>query len=218
LVDFYAKALTDPETKSSGGFAWEQNLQEVEPFVGVWIDGDHSSTCGPLHAFFTARIKVFSTSPAKREDKGLPRGPENRSHLLYEKRHPDHRLHRIQHRLRYLDIISDLAFLAMDLEYNHFPETARSLIRLYVELTNDIGALPLLNFYRCYRAMVRCKVSCLRLRESAGIRPDLLRGAAGRYLAMAHDYAAAFSRPILWVVCGLPASGKSTIAGAGGSL
>ena len=72
------------------------------------------------------------------------------------------------HRLRGLDVISDLAFLAMDLEYNHFPEMARTLIRLYVEQTDDIGALPLLNFYRCYRAMVRCKVSCLRLQETAG--------------------------------------------------
>jgi predicted kinase len=84
-------------------------------------------------------------------------------------------------------------------------------MRLYIELTNDIGALPLLNFYRCYRAMVRCKVNCLRYHESGN---DLLLLAAHEYLSLAHDYATVFSRPILWVVCGLPASGKSTIAGA----
>ncbi|MBC2742220.1 MAG: AAA family ATPase [Desulfosarcina sp.] len=85
-----------------------------------------------------------------------------------------------------------------------------------MEQTDDIGALPLLNFYRCYRAMVRCKVSCFRLREigSRSANHDTLRAAAERYLAMAHGYAAAFSRPILWMVCGLPASGKSTIARA----
>ena len=43
---------------------------------------------------------------------------------------------------------------------------------------------------------------------------ETLRAAAQRYLSLAHGYAAAFSRPILWMVCGLPASGKSTIASA----
>ncbi|MEE4111891.1 MAG: AAA family ATPase, partial [Desulfobacteraceae bacterium] len=118
--------------------------------------------------------------------------------------------------LRVLDIISDLAFLIMDLEYHHFSETAKTLIRRYVNQTDDLGALPLLPFFCCYRAMVRCKVSCFRLRECGdrGADSDMLKAAAGRYLSMAHGYASAFSRPILWVVCGLPASGKSTIAQA----
>ena len=119
-------------------------------------------------------------------------------------------------RLRCVDIISDLAFLAMDLEYIRFPKMARKLIRLYLSQSDDIGALPLLIFYCCYRAMVRCKVCCLRLVEtgSRNANGDTLRSAAERYLAMAHAYAASFIRPSLWVVCGLPASGKSTIARA----
>jgi len=64
--------------------------------------------------------------------------------------------------------------------------------------------------------MVRCKMSCFHLRETASRSTDHdpLRAAAGRYLTMAHGYATAFNRPILWMVCGLPASGKSTIASA----
>ena len=101
----------------------------------------------------------------------------------------------------------------MDLEYNHFPDTARSLIRWYVKLTDDVGALPLLPFFCCYRAMVRCKVSCFTALEggSQEADPDML-AAAGRYLAMAHGYATAFTRPLLWLVCGPPAeTGNRTV-------
>jgi hypothetical protein len=104
----------------------------------------------------------------------------------------------------------------MDLQYRHFPEAARSLIREYIALTDDLDALALLDFYRCYRALVRCKVSCSRLAES-GLRRSTrsrLQGEAQDYLGMAHGYAAAINRPVLWMVCGLPASGKSTIARA----
>ena len=38
------------------------------------------------------------------------------------------------------------------------------LVRFYAQ-ANDVGALPLLCFYRCYRAMVRCKICCFRLRK-----------------------------------------------------
>ena len=118
--------------------------------------------------------------------------------------------------MRILDTISDLAFLAMDLEYNGFNQPARLVIREYVRRSNDVGALPLLDFYRCYRAMVRCKVSCFLLREIglSKARRRSLQAAADAYLTMAHGYATAFSRPTLWMVCGLPASGKSTIAKA----
>jgi len=212
LAHYYMHAPTDPETEPSGGFAWRENLQELEPFAGVWINRQQFEFVRSATRFFYRRHKSLFH---RRRNEGKIRdchGDLRTDHIYFTK-------NGIQiidciefnHRLRYLDVISDLAFLAMDLEHNHSPETARTLIRLYVEQTDDIGALSLLNFYRCYRAMVRCKVSCFRYRES---RNDALLVAVQGYLNLAHGYAAAFSRPILWMMCGLPASGKSTIAGA----
>lgn len=72
----------------------------------------------------------------------------------------------------------------------------------------------LLDFYKCYRAVVRAKVNCLRLQQgdvNAEERAALLMD-TGRYMSLAYRYALLFTRPTIWVICGLPASGKSTIA------
>lgn len=217
LAHYYTNAETDCETNPSRNFAWEKNLKEIEPFVGVWINCHKFSSVRSAASFFYRTNKSYFQ---RRRQKGMIKdchGDLRTDHIYFTK-------NGIQiidciefnSQLRYMDVICDLAFLAMDLEYYHFFETAWTLIRMYVEQTNDIAALPLLNFYRCYRAMVRCKVSCLRLLDTINhsANQDTLQGAVERYLDMALDYAAAFSRPILWVVCGLPASGKSTIAGA----
>ena len=215
LVRFYAQATVDSQMGTADTLDWEKNLQRTEAFSGEWLDRQQFEFVRfATQSFYSKHKSLFH----RRRNDGKIRdchGDLRTDHIYFTK-------NGIQiidciefnDRLRYLDVINDLAFLAMDLEFSHFPETARKLIRWYVEQTNDVGALPLLSFYRCYRAMVRCKICCIRLRE-AGIRStnyDMLQAAAKRYLSMAHGYAAAFSRPILWMVCGLPASGKSTIA------
>jgi predicted kinase len=71
-----------------------------------------------------------------------------------------------------------------------------------------------MDFYKCYRAMVRCKVNCIRISSQGTDHqcpPELIAGARD-YLRLAHGYARRFARPTLWVFCGLPASGKSALA------
>ena len=62
--------------------------------------------------------------------------------------------------------------------------------------------------------MVRAKVNCFRLQENNDAKhktPGLVRKTR-RYVDLAFRYAVQFTRPTVWVICGLPASGKSTIA------
>ena len=216
LAGFYAQAAAVGDTDPAATAAWEDNLQLAEAFVGVWIDRrQFEFVRSATRSFYRRHQNLFHR---RRMDGKIKDGHGDlRSDHIYFTKSGIQIIDCIEFndQLRVLDMISDLAFLAMDLEYNHFPDTARSLIRWYVELTDDVGALPLLPFFCCYRAMVRCKVSCFTVRESGGQNSDPdLPAAAGRYLALAHGYAAAFTRPILWVVCGMPASGKSTIASA----
>ncbi|BBO67401.1 hypothetical protein DSCA_13310 [Desulfosarcina alkanivorans] len=214
LTGFYALAPKRRETDPPASLAWEENLQLAERFAGRWIDRRQFEFVRTAsRSFFRRHQRLFHRRRMEGKIKD-GHGDLRTDHIYFTKKG-------IQiidciefnDRLRVLDIISDLAFLVMDLEYNRFPQTARSLIRWYLKQTGDMGALSLLAFYCCYRAMVRCKVSCFSIRKYGSRRADPgMIAAAGRYLTMAHEYAAAFNRPFLWICCGLPGSGKSTIA------
>lgn len=118
-------------------------------------------------------------------------------------------------RFRFQDVASDLAFLAMDLDYEGFPQIAGDLLDAYAKQTRDTDIFALIDFYKCYRAFVRCKVNCIRLQEGGLGKQERekLVNKTRNYLDLAFKYACRFTRPALWVVCGMPGSGKSTIAG-----
>jgi predicted kinase len=71
----------------------------------------------------------------------------------------------------------------------------------------------LLDFYCCYRAYVRGKVTSIRLQASPSseLRTSL-QHRAECYFALAADYAERLTRPFLLLMTGLIASGKSTVA------
>lgn len=117
-------------------------------------------------------------------------------------------------RFRFEDVASDMAFLAMDLDARGHAQTARDLLTEYVHRSKDADLFVLIDFYQCYRAMVRFKVSCIRVLEPDVTEPETsrLNSEIKKYLNLAYGYAVGFTRPVLWVVCGMLASGKSTIA------
>ncbi len=61
-------------------------------------------------------------------------------------------------RFRYCDVASDVAFLAMDLDYAGLGDLCQHFIATFIERANDPGLMPMLNFYKCYRAYVRGKI------------------------------------------------------------
>ncbi|MDP7264126.1 MAG: gluconokinase [Candidatus Thermoplasmatota archaeon] len=96
-------------------------------------------------------------------------------------------------RFRYSDTASDIAFLIMDLEYNHGEDLAAELYLSYLEHSNetDVELFDLLlNFYKVYRSYVRGKVISFQLND-----PDipeegkaLAAAVAGKYFELACKY------------------------------
>ncbi len=114
---------------------------------------------------------------------------------------------------RHIDVISEVAFLFVDLLSRNHHEFAYRFINSYLEYTGHYDGVRLLRFYSVYRAMVRAKVIAFRLQQL----PDgsERRGLIEQYRHFIH-LANGFCEPsdgALLVMCGLSASGKSTVAG-----
>jgi aminoglycoside phosphotransferase family enzyme/predicted kinase len=64
--------------------------------------------------------------------------------------------------LRWTDVMSDLAFMAMDLNSHGLHRLSNRLVNRYVEVTCDHAGLRVLRYYSVHRALVRAKVAALR--------------------------------------------------------
>lgn len=114
--------------------------------------------------------------------------------------------------IRWIDVISELAFLVMDLDDRGAPHLAQRVLNHYLQDTGDYGGLALLRFYQVYRAMVKAKVNAIRLSQghlsTAGQRA--LKRVYQSYITLARHYTKA-SNPALIITHGASGSGKSTV-------
>jgi len=108
------------------------------------------------------------------------------------------------------DVAEDLAFLLMDLDRRGYRGFSDVLAREYVARSGDPGLLELVDFYKCYRAWVRGKVTALRATQTEGEAREAARLEAMAYFNLAAGYAVP---PSLVLLCGLPGTGKSVVSG-----
>jgi uncharacterized protein len=191
------------------------NFEHLERFIGEGVDAEQLHA---IHAATEAMLERKRSLFLRRQAEGFVRdghGDLRCGHIYIEDEIQIIDCIEFDARYRCGDVAVDIAFLAMDLDFEGFPGAARQLVETYAQMAQDPGLLVLINFYKCYRAMVRAKVNCLRLQDNClplGERNTLHRHTR-RFMELAYSYAISFSQPTLWVVCGLPAAGKSTLAG-----
>jgi aminoglycoside phosphotransferase family enzyme/predicted kinase len=125
--------------------------------------------------------------------------------------------------LRWIDVISEVAFMAMDLHAHQLPALAHRFVNRYLEASGDYDGASVLRYYMVYRALVRAKIALLRAiqcaqRSEAGA-PDVAEPA--RHRAAARGYVELAQRcsrgvgsgagPALMITHGYSGSGKSTL-------
>jgi aminoglycoside phosphotransferase family enzyme/predicted kinase len=77
--------------------------------------------------------------------------------------------------LRVTDVLSDIAFLAMDVHRLAGAEASRTLMRGYHEFSNEQHPSSLAHHYVAYRAHVRAKIACLRVEQGDHAAHELAR-------------------------------------------
>ena len=117
--------------------------------------------------------------------------------------------------LRWIDVMSEVAFTMMDLLHCRRPDLAYRFLNAYLEATGDYSGISVLRFYVFYRAAVRAMVSAIRAGQpSLSQRARVKASASCRsFLALAAERLAKRC-PALIITHGLPGSGKTTFAQA----
>jgi uncharacterized protein len=187
---------------------WDANVTEMQRFTGTVVDSQRLETIHCLAtrflagraALFTRRIRdsriVDGHGDLLADDTFcLPDGPQILDCLEFD----DH--------LRYVDVIDDAAFLAMDLEFLSREDLAAFFLDHYSRLAGDTAPESLKHFYIAYRAVVRAKVDCVRFSQG---HLDAAADAS-RHLDIALDHLLTGSVRLA-MVGGGPGTGKTTLA------
>jgi aminoglycoside phosphotransferase family enzyme len=90
---------------------------------------------------------------------------------------------------RVLDPVDELAFLGVECEMLGAADVGITVLDRYRQCANDDPPSRLIDFYRCYRACLRSKISIWHIREATVRDPARWPALAKRYLALADRYA-----------------------------
>ena len=115
--------------------------------------------------------------------------------------------------LRWIDPISELAFLVMDLAVHGQSELGTQLLNRWIEASGDAEGLRGWAWYSVYRALVRAKVNWLRLGQG-GLTAEAIQQCQSEldhYLKLAESWCRPRPRGLV-LMHGLSGSGKSTVA------
>lgn len=193
----------------------DENFRQTEPFIGETVD----RPCWEGVKWYTDRYLS--------ERKGLFRRRVREKRIVDG--HGDLHLEHIHlgprgiciydciefnDRFRYGDLAADLAYLAMDLDFNGKRDFGRYLVRSMADRLEDPDLTRIINFYKCYRAWVKGKVKSFQSAEEEVPVEERERASqlAGRYFRLALEYALLGSIPTALVVMGTVGSGKSTLS------
>jgi aminoglycoside phosphotransferase family enzyme/predicted kinase len=183
---------------------WDENLTDLNPFIGLLIDSETYEAVKRSGAVF---IRDHAELLRQRAQEGWIRevhGDLHCDHICFA---PEgiqvFDCIEFDPKLRCCDLAAEIAFFLMDLEVRGGQALTQPFLTRYRELLADQELPVLLPFYKCYRALVRTKVHALR----PGGAVD-----AARYFRYATRLTWERLPPFLLIICGLTGSGKSTLA------
>jgi aminoglycoside phosphotransferase family enzyme/predicted kinase len=114
--------------------------------------------------------------------------------------------------IRFCDVLNDVAFLAMDLDFLGRHDLSTAFINSYLQISPQASNNSLLRLFKQYRSMVRCKVELLTAKSLASDLAQEHTEKAVRFLGLASRYRFDIEGPLVIALAGTIGSGKSSIA------
>jgi len=199
LTRFYSIAEVNETIK---GFAepervkqdTDENFEQTEKYIDETIPGDiYEKVRSRTNRFLKERKELFHRRIAAGRIRDC-HGDLRLEHIFLGDEVSIFDCIEFNERFRYTDVAADLAFLAMDLDYQGREDLNPPLIQTYIQTSGDRDIREVLDFYKCYRAYVRGKVESFRL-DDPNIPEEEKKEAlkrARRYFDLAHRYSERF--------------------------
>lgn len=221
---FHKDAPTDVKISSFGEVGkvrlnFEDSFDTVENHIGTTISKERFNNLRGLQKeFFDSNGDLFKS----RVDGGFIRechGDMHSGNISIGRGKTDGVINifdciEFNERFRYIDVVSDLAFLLMDLDFLNRKDLSKLVEDKYFKLSGDEQGRKLLNIYKAYRAFVRGKIEGLTAVDD-NINDDKkleARLKAVHYFDLCEDYLIGNIKPKCIITAGLSGSGKSHFA------
>src|SRR6266699_3014840 len=167
----------------------DENFVQVEPFVRRTISPAAFETIRHFtNHFYAANEKLF----CERIEQHRIRDCHGDLHLDHVHLAPEATTIfdciEFNDRFRFIDIANDLAFLAMDFDFEGRSDLGNLLLRNCAREFHDPEMLKLSDFYKCYRALVRAKVESIQATSMKITKAREHSDAAARYFRLALRY------------------------------
>lgn len=191
-----------------------QNFEQIRTLIS---DKAQLNQLAQLEVWTESTFERLRPLLSQRKDTGFVRESHGDMHMgnitLFKRRVTLFDCIEFNEDFRWIDVISDIAFLVMDFEAHDLPHYANRFLNLYLEYTGDYAGLKLLSFYKAYRAVVRAKIALLSQLspDISAAQKDQFMQQYEQYINLAESYSALPNRFVL-IMNGVSGTGKSTIA------
>jgi uncharacterized protein len=196
VAEFHAKAQSTPEIGQFGSLRiiktnWDENFVQTVKYINQTITENQFQLIeDKINTFLETNTPLLDSRIAQGRIRDC-HGDMHSGNIFITDEICIFDAIEFNDRFRYSDVASDVAFLAMDLDFQQKPDLANHFIHKYVEYSRDPQLTVLLPFYKCYRAYVRGKVISFRL-DDKNISAQEKKSAtteAQAYFKLAEDYA-----------------------------
>jgi len=170
VADFHSKAETNRKISEFGSLTiietnWNENFKQTEEFVDETISMKNFQLIREsIYAFMKRNASLFEKRVAASRVRDC-HGDMHSGNIFVADRLYIFDAIEFNERFRYSDVASDIAFLAMDLDFKGRSDLSTFFVKRYVRYSGDQKLTKILPFYKCYRAYVRGKVTSFKLKD-----------------------------------------------------
>ena len=210
LAEFHQQTPTNEYITSFGtpdniGLAINENYQHTVKYIGsIQTEQQYLETKAFTDNFLTTKITLLQQRQAQGKIRECHGDLHLRNICLYKNKIQLFDRIEFNEQFRYADVIYDVAFTLMDLDFHQAQELGNIFLNTYLEITGDWEGVEVLPLYLCRQAYVRAKVNSITQRTAAKVLAE-------RYYNLAWQYSQPRQGKII-LMSGLSGSGKTTVA------